>query len=138
MKNLAFGGILIALFTASHMSAGTADKPVKSEKTPVFTDCPKTTETDPNSLRAVLAVTPSTIEVNGSGGYNINTGVACPDPGSSHCATIVTAFVDGTWGPDAILEDAAARRYFGVIDSPIEDEDGNVINFKFSSLTPIE
>jgi hypothetical protein len=138
MKNLTLCGAFIALLSATQLNAGTNEQPVKSNTKAVFTDCPKVTETDPTQLRAATrALVPSTITVNGTGGYNPNTGVVCPNASSDTCATIVTAFVDGTWGPDAIVEDAAARRYFGVIDSPIEDEDGNVINFKFSSLTPM-
>jgi hypothetical protein len=138
MKKLAFCGVLIALFSVTQLSAKTV-QPNNIKSTPAFNDCPKVTETDPDLLRAATkASVPATVTVYGAGGYNPSSGAICPDSSSSICAYIITEFIDGSWGPDALVEDNAQRRYFGVIDSPIEDEDGNVINFKFSSLTPIE
>lgn len=140
MKNLSYCGLLIALFTTTHMSAGNGDKPVKSSVAHVFTDCPAVTEMDAVRLEAAIhAAVPRTITVNGSGGYNAGTGVVCPNPTTDLCATVVTAFINGTYGPDAKVEDAKTLiHYAGIIARPITDSDGNVINFRFSSLTPID
>lgn len=140
MKNLTYCGIFIALFATTHLSAGNGDKSVKPVTTPVFTDCPAITETDPALLEAAKAVVPATITVYGSGGYSPNTGAVCPDSASSICAYIITEMVsNGNYGPDAKVEDAKTRKHYaGVIAGPIYNDAGDVINFRFSSLRPID
>lgn len=117
-----------------------------SHKTPkhspgyVFNSTPTASVMDAATRDAYLkAVVPMTIIVVGSGGYDPNSQILCPISAYEKCGTIVTAFVNGTYGPDAKVEDARTlRHYAGIIARPITDSDGNVVNFRFSSLTPID
>jgi hypothetical protein len=125
MKKLIISGLFLALY-ATKMSAGTS-----SEIPPRFNDVPKVTPIENTELRAALVT--ATVIIYGTGGVTVFPPAVCPDPGTTKCAEVITAFVAGGWGPDADITDEAGYAFGGTIESPIEVE-GEVVNFNFSEI----
>ena len=137
MKKLMLCGLLIAAFSTM-MNATNGDIPKKPILKFIFTDVPNVEKLDPVLLEASLKVTPSaTIHILGSGGMVGD--CLCPTYNTDICGTIITAKVGNTWGPDALITDqATSKKYFGTIVEPIENGNGEVINFVFTNVTPVQ